>query len=721
MSESCTISNPVQTIQFTIGDKVVSLETGRLAKSAGGAVLVTCDDTVILVTATGSASPRPGIDFFPLLVDYEEKMAAVGRFPGGYLKKEGRASERATLTSRLIDRPIRPLFPDGYRNDVQIVATTLSLDSVNPPDVLSILGASVALELSGLPFDGPIGAVRVGRIDGQWIANPTYVQLDLSDLDLVVAGTHDSIMMVEAGATFVSEADLLSALDFAHNVIKEQVRIQQTFKAQCGVTTQAFVPKYDLAPLYNFVNDSVLDDVKRAYHNADRTERRNTLNEAKTRVIGLLAELADDHEIKVLSRQDGLDHVGEAFKKAEKKVMRAMVIEEGVRADGRNVTEIRPISCETKVLPRAHGTGLFTRGSTQVLSIATLGSPGDAQKLDGVDPQTEKRWIHHYNFPGFSVGEVKPMRGAGRREIGHGALAERAIAPSLPSKDRFPYTLRVNSEVLESNGSTSMASTCGATLALMDAGVPIDHPVGGIAMGLIKEGDRYEVLSDIQGIEDFLGDMDFKVTGSRDGVTALQMDIKIRGISLDIMRQALEQARLGRLHILDKMATVLPEANDKLSKWAPRIISMRIGPDQIGSVIGPGGKMIRSIIEETGAQIDIEDDGLVMISSVGEGGELAKAKIEKLTLRIERGLLMLGKVVRIIPAGAFVELVPGKDGMVHISQIVPRRLEKVEDALSVGQLVPIKVVDIDDRGRVNLTIKGLTEEEHATLGTQPFV
>ncbi len=700
--------------EFTIDGKKVTLKTGEMAKSANGSVLVTSGDTVILVTATGSKKPRPGIDFFPLLVDYEEKMYAVGRLPGGFIKREGRPSEKAVLTSRLIDRPIRPLWPDGYRKDVQIVATPLSVGPENPPDTLSVLGASAALVLSGLPFQGPIGAIRVGIVNGELVGNPSYEESEKSELDLIVAGTADSILMVEAGAQFVNEETLLRAIDFAHGEIKQQVQAQLEFAKKCGVVRQEFVPDEDLTPLIDLALKTVESDVEAAFHDFDRESRQAKLEAAREKFDETIAALPEEDSIKVLIASSQLDFVSDVFKKVEKKVMRRMIIKENVRADGRKPDEIRPITCRVGLLPRTHGSALFTRGNTQVLSLCTLGSPGDAQSLDGVDPKTEKRWIHHYSFPGFSVGEVKPLRGAGRREIGHGALAERAILSALPEKEQFAYTIRVNSEVLESNGSTSMASTCGASLALMDAGVPMSTPIGGIAMGLIKEGDEYKVLSDIQGVEDFLGDMDFKVTGNETGVTALQMDIKIGGISLEIMRNALEQAKKGRLHILSKMAEAITEPRETLSEWAPRMITMRIPQDTIGAVIGPGGKTIRGIIEETGATIDIEDDGLVTITSVtGDGGERAKAIIEKLTMKIERGLITEGRVVRIIPAGAFVELTPGKDGMVHISQLVNRRVEKVEDILSVGDKVVVKVVEIDDRGRVNLTMKGVTPEELA--------
>ncbi|MBK8191118.1 MAG: polyribonucleotide nucleotidyltransferase [Vampirovibrionales bacterium] len=709
-----------QTLTFKIGDKDVQLETGRMARSASGAVVVRCEDTVILVTATGSEEPRSGIDFFPLLCDFEEKMYAVGRIPGGFIKREGRPSEKAVLTCRLMDRPIRPLWPDNYYKDVQVVASPLSADSVNQLDTLAMFGAAAALELSGLPFEGPIGAIRVGRIDGRMIPNPTYQETEQSDLDLIVAGTEDSIMMVEAGAKFVSEADMLDALAFAHEEIKKQVAVIRRFREQCGIAPRAqYVCPYDVSPLKAFVESQVGDDIRAAYRNFNRDERKALLKTAKDKLKAAIAALADDHDIRKFIAEQPLDHVSACFKGLEKRVMRAMVLDEGVRADGRKTTEIRPITCEVGVLPRVHGSALFTRGNTQVLSICTLGAPGDKQDLDGVDPATEKRWIHHYSFPAYSVGEVRPTRGPGRREIGHGALAARAIEAALPEKEAFPYTIRVNSEVLESNGSTSMASTCGSSMALMHAGVPLCSPISGIAMGLIKEGDRYVVLSDIQGVEDFLGDMDFKVTGNDTGITALQMDIKIRGISLEIMREALEQARQGRLHILGKMNAAIAQPNAELSPYAPRILTWRIDKEQIGSVIGPGGKTIRGIIEQTGATIDIEDDGLVTITSVGEGGERALAIVQQMTMKIEAGMLFKGKVVRIIPIGAFVELTPGKDGMVHISQVSNERIQAVEEYLAVDDEVLVKVKEIDEMGRVNLTIKGIAPEEWEQFDMSP--
>ncbi len=709
--------------QFDIGGKTVYVETGRIARASGGSIILQCGETTVMANATATETPRAGIDFFPLLIDYEEKLYSVGRIPGGYNKREARPSEKAILTSRLIDRPIRPLFPDGFRNDVQIVVNGLTSDLENPMDALAILAASFALTLcKNAPFQGPIGAVRVGKVDGALIANPTYKQMAESPLDLVVAGTKDSIMMVEAGADFVTEDELIEALDFAHKEIKNQVAAQEAFAHLCGVpVVKEFTPEFDNSPVLEFLKSNYYDKVNAAYHNEDRDGRKDLVAAIKEEAKKALEALGEDHELNVLIKAQDVPVFSESFKSLEKKVMRAMVVNEGVRADGRNSEEIRPIKCHVGVLPRVHGSALFTRGGTQVLSIATLGSPGDLQRLDGVEPDTEKRWMHHYNFPAYSVGEVRPNRGAGRREIGHGCLAERAVAASLPKQADFPYTLRVVSEVVASNGSTSMGSTCGATLALMDAGVPIEKVVGGIAMGLIKEGDKSVILSDIQGLEDFLGDMDFKVTGNTDGVTALQMDIKIQGISIDIMRQALEQARQGRLHILQKMAEALPKARPDLSTYAPRIETIKIDQDQIGTVIGPGGKMIRSIIEETGATIDINDEGLVHISTNdGVAMAAARKKIEDLTRKFEAGMLIKGTVQSIIPIGAFVQLAPGKDGMIHISQF-PCRVGIIEDAVNIGDEVVVRVTAIDERGRTNLSMKDVTDEERASFGLAPFV
>ncbi len=703
----------VETTSFQLDGKTITVRTGRLAKQASGACEIICGETMVVVSATESKQEREGIDYFPLLVDYEEKLYAVGRVPGSFTRREGKQPDKAILISRLIDRPIRPLFKEGYRKDVQVVAIAMSCDQENPPDMLAMLGASFALEIAGLPFSGPLGAVRVGRVDGKFIANPTYEQLDQSDMDIVVAGTESSIMMVEAGCDIVSEKDVLAAIDYAHQAIKRQVEVQKQFLKQIGAQKKEFVAPDEDKELKDIIALKTTEKLKASMAGVtNKAVRQGLIDEAKALVVEAIAALPEDHALRLVNPRK----ISEYLELHEANLMRAQVLDSGIRADGRRCDEIRPITVEVGVLPRVHGSGLFTRGTTQVLSIATLGTAGDAQKLDSVDPVKEKRYMHHYNFPGFSVGEVKPNRGPGRREIGHGALAERALIPVLPAQDTFPYVLRVVSEVLESNGSTSMASTCGSALALMDAGVPLKQTVGGIAMGLILEGDRFAILSDIQGLEDFLGDMDFKVTGSKEGITALQMDIKIEGISLEIMKVALEQAKRGRFHIIDKMEAVLPAPRTELSKWAPRILTIHINQEDIGTVIGPGGKMIRRIIEETGATIDIEDDGTVLIASVeSEGGEAARDWIIRLVKRIEVGGLYTGVVTRIIPMGAFVEVLPGKEGMVHISQLENHRVEKVEDVVSVGQRVMVKVREVDERGRVNLTMKGVSDEEKAQL------
>lgn len=695
--------------EIQLDGKTIIIKTGRMAKQASGSVEVYCGDTMVLVTATESSKIREGIDYFPLLVDYEEKLYSVGRIPGSFGRREGKAPDKAILTSRLIDRPIRPLFKEGYRNDVQIVATTMSADQSNPPDTLAMLGASFALELAGLPFLGPIGAVRVGRVEGRLIANPTYEEIEQSDIDLVVAGTESSIMMVEAGCNLVSEKDILAAIEYGHQSIRKQIEVQKRFVSGRGVTKREFVAPEKPEGLKELIKEVTTEHLLASMDSVTlKHVRQGHIDAAKKALTEAIAALPEESPIKGASSAV----IAEAMEYYEADLMRAKVLDTGVRADGRRCDEIRPITVECGILPRTHGTGLFTRGTTQVLSVATLGIGADAQRLDSIDPQTEKRYMHHYNFPGFSVGEVKPMRGPGRREIGHGALAERAIMPALPSLDEFPYTIRVVSEVIESNGSTSMASTCGSSLALMDAGVPLKTTIGGIAMGLILEGDRFAILSDIQGLEDFLGDMDFKVTGSRDGITALQMDIKIEGISLEIMKVALDQAKRGRIHIIDKMEAVMPQPRAELSQWAPRILTVTIPQEDIGTVIGPGGKMIRRIIEETGATIDIEDDGTVLIGSVDrDGGEAARDWIIRLVKRVEVGGVYLGKVTRIIPAGAFVEVLPGKEGLVHISQLENRRVEKVEDVVKVGQTVVVKCKEIDDRNRVNLTMKGVSDDE----------
>ena len=706
-----------KSFQLEIGGKTVTVETGKYAQSANGSVTVRCGDTMLFVHCCVSKEPRVGIDFFPLLIDYEERMSSIGRIPGGYNRSEGKAGDKAILISRLIDRPIRPLFPKGYRNDIQIVAQLFSYDQENQPDTLAMLGASCALMLSGAPFEGPIGAVRVSRdAEGNLIANPTHQQAKASDLDIVVAGTHDSVIMVEAGCKFVTEDDIMAAVEFAQGEIKKQCEAQVAFAKECGVTKQEFVNPYDTTELKNIINETAHDMIFDAYHHFDRTYRQEKLEEAKKLVKEKVDALPDDHYIKQIIEETGIDFVAEEFKAAEKKIMRAMILDEGVRADGRKPNEVRPIWCEVGVLPRAHGSAVFTRGQTQVLSVATLAGPSMKQELDGVDPETEKTYMHKYIFPGFSVGEVKPLRGPGRREVGHGNLAERANIPALPSQEEFGYTIRVTSDVLESNGSTSMASTCCSSMALMNAGVPVKCMIGGVAMGMItEEGKEPVVLTDIQGIEDFLGDMDFKVTGNDTGITALQMDMKAKGIANETLRRALGQAKEGRLHILSKMREAISEPG-QMSPYAPSITTMTIPVDDIGTVIGPGGKQIRAIIDASGAEIDIQDTGVVTITSNDqEGAKIAIKMIKDLTFKPEVGMVIKGKVVRIIPIGAFVELGGGKDGMVHISQVCNERIETIEPHLTIGQEVIVKVIKIDDKGRVNLTIKNVTEEDKAKV------
>lgn len=708
--------NEVKKTQLQIGENLVEIETGKYANSASASVVVRCNDTLLLVHATVSEKPRVGIDFFPLLIDYEERMSAIGKIPGGYTKAEGRPSEKAILASRLIDRPIRPLFPKGYRNDVQVVAQLMSSDQCIQPDTLAMLGASFALMISGAPFDGPIGAVRVSIVDGQMVANPTYAQTEKSDLDIVVAGTADSVIMVEAGCKFVSEDTIMQAVEFAQVEIKKQCEAQIAFQKECGKMPVAFVDPYDTTEIAVLIRDTAYKTIFDAYHNFDRETRKQMLDEAKNAVKSKINELSDDNIIKTMLQESGIDFVSEEFKSLEKKVMRAMILEEGKRADGRTPQEVRPIWCETGIIPRAHGSAVFTRGQTQALSVVTLAGPGMAQDFDGVDPQKSKKYMHKYIFPGFSVGEVKPQRGPGRREVGHGNLAERANVPALPSEEAFGYTIRVTSDILESNGSTSMASTCGSSLALMDAGVPVKCMIGGVAMGLIKEADKESVLTDIQGIEDFLGDMDFKVTGNEESITALQMDMKIKGISNETLKKALEQAKIGKLHILSKMKEVLSAPKEIMSPFAPRIFTMTINQEDIGAVIGPGGKNIRNIIDCSGVEMDIQDSGVVTITSNDqEGADIAIKMVEAITFRPTEGMIKRGKVVRIIPIGAFVEIAPGKDGMVHISQVCNERIDTVESKLSVGDEVVVKVMRIDDKGRVNLTIKGVSDEEKASV------
>ena len=690
----------------------IKLRIGTFAPQAGGSVLVQCGETAILVTATRGPA-RDGVDFVPLLVDYEERLYAAGRIPGGFLRREGRPPEKATLTCRLIDRPMRPLFPNWLRDDVQIVATTMAIDEKVPPDVLAVTGASIAALIAGLPFMGPMAGVRVGLVGDEFIINPTYAEVEAGDLDLVVAGTAEGIIMVEAGANQLPEADMIEAIDFGYEAVLELIKAQLELLQELGIALPEIItPAIDLT-LENFIANTVKDKVAQVVASCekDRSVRDAALDAIKAELLAAIAALPDDDPVKL-----GADKkvISATYKDLTKKLMRLQVIEQSVRIDGRKLDEVRPIWTEVGVIPRVHGSGLFNRGLTQVLSIATLGTPGDAQEMDDLHPDAKKRYMHHYNFPPYSVGEARPMRSAGRREIGHGALAERALLPVLPSKADFPYVLRVVSEVLSSNGSTSMGSVCGSTLALMDAGVPITKPVSGVAMGLIKEGDEVRILTDIQGIEDFLGDMDFKVAGTDTGITALQMDMKITSISMDTVRAAVMQAKTGRAHIMGKMLELISEPRQQLSPNAPRLLTIRIDPEQIGMIIGPGGKNIKGITEETGAKIDIEDDGTVMISSMsGEGALRAKRIIENMTRRVGAGDVYLGRVTRIIPIGAFVEFLPGKEGMVHISQLAEGRVGKVEDEVAVGDEVLIKIREVDNRGRFNLTRLGIHPDEAA--------
>ncbi|NLW55364.1 MAG: polyribonucleotide nucleotidyltransferase [Firmicutes bacterium] len=696
--------------QYKLAGKPLIIETGKMAKQANGAVLVRYGDTVVLVTAVVSAHPREGIDFFPLLVDYEEKLYAVGKIPGSFLRREGRPTENAILAARTIDRPLRPLFPEGFRNDVQVVATVLSVDPDCPADTTAMIGASAALSISEIPFQGPIAGVHVGRVDGEFVINPTSKQAEQSDLDLIVAGSKDAIMMVEAGAKEIPEEEILDAILFGHEEIKKLVAFQEEIKAEIGkepLVVELYEPEPEIVEAVKaFATEKLVSALK----TSEKLEREALIDQVKEETHQHFSDNLGEEAYTEKARD-----INAALDMIIKNEVRRMIVEARTRVDGRQLDEIRPISCEVGVLPRTHGSGLFTRGQTQVLSVVTLGRSSEEQILEGLDDEESKRYIHHYNFPAYSVGEVKPMRGPGRREIGHGALAERALLPVIPSEEEFPYTIRVVSEVLESNGSTSQASVCGSTLALMDAGVPIKKPVAGIAMGLIKYQDEFSILSDIQGLEDHLGDMDFKVAGTRDGVTAVQMDIKVTGISREILQQALAQAREGRLFILDKMAEAIAKPRPDLSAYAPRMITMTIDPDKIRDVIGPGGKIIRKIIEETGVEIDIEDDGRVFISSIdSKAGENAKAIIERLTSDVEGGKTYLGKVVRIMNFGAFVEILPGKEGLVHISQLAKERVAKVEDVVQIGDEILVKVIEIDRQGRINLSRKALLlEQKHS--------
>ncbi|NJN38119.1 MAG: polyribonucleotide nucleotidyltransferase [Acaryochloridaceae cyanobacterium CSU_3_4] len=700
---------------ISVDGREMKLTIGRFAPQAGGSVLIESGETSVLVTATRSTG-REGIDFLPLLVDYEERLYAAGRVPGGFLRREGRPPEKAVLTCRLIDRPLRPLFPDWLRDDIQIVATTVSMDAQVPPDVLAVTGASVATLLAKIPFKGPMAAVRVGLVGDDFIINPTYAEIAEGDLDLIVAGSPDGVIMVEAGANQVPEQDMVEAIDFGYEVVCDLIKAQRELMAELGIEPVEETPPQIDPTLEDFVRERVTETIKEilARFEKDKNVRDAALDEVQASVTAAIDELPETDPIQVAAVENPKE-IGKVFKSITKTLMRRQVIEDKVRVDGRKLDEVRPISCQVGVLPqRVHGSGLFNRGLTQVLSIVTLGTPGDAQEMDDLHPDSQKRYLHHYNFPPYSVGETRPMRSPGRREIGHGALAERALIPVLPTKEEFPYVLRVVSEVLSSNGSTSMGSVCGSTLSLMDAGVPLSKPVSGAAMGLIKEGDQVCVLTDIQGIEDFLGDMDFKVAGTADGITALQMDMKITGLPMQVVADAIHQAKPARLHILEKMLAAIDAPRKEMSPYAPRLLTLKIDPEQIGMIIGPGGKTIKGITEETGAKIDIEDDGRVTISAVDEkAASRALQIIAGMTRKLAAGDVFLGKVTRIIPIGAFVEIAPSKEGMIHISQLADYRVGKVEDEVSVGDEVVVKIRELDNRGRINLTRLGIHPEEAA--------
>jgi len=691
----------IVTKNVEVADKRLSIETGRVAEQANGAVILRQGDTVVLSTAVMAKEPRAGIDWFPLTCDYEEKLYAAGKIPGAFMRREGRPSETAILASRLTDRPLRPLFPEGFRLDVQVVSTVLSVDQENDPTILSINGASTALVISDIPFGGPVGAVRMGLLDGKIVVNPPLSRMGESELDLVVAGTADAILMVEAGAKGVTEQTVLEALEMAHNAIKGICAAQVELQQQVGREKREWIPAAYPPQMLEIVGEYLALRLDPVLYKADKATREADIDDLRAKTIVELGERFPEH----------IEILGKLFDKALKDRVRERIVEEGVRIDGRGLKDVRNITVEVGVLPRTHGSGLFTRGQTQALTIATLGSMSDQQKIDGLTDETSKRYMHHYNFPPFSVGEARPLRGPGRREIGHGALAERALLAVVPPVEEWPYTMRLVSEILSSNGSTSMASVCGSTLALMDAGVPIKSPVAGIAMGLVTREGKFAVLTDIQGVEDNLGDMDFKVAGTRDGITALQMDIKIKGLTHEIFAQALEQAREARLFVLDKMLAVLPKPRSEMSPYAPRITTIMINPDKIRDIIGPGGKMIRKITEETGAQIDVEDDGRVFIAAVDqEGGKRAIDWIKGLTDEVEVGRIYKGKVVRIMPFGAFVEVLPNQDGLVHISKLTDHRVERVEEVANVGDEILVKAVEVDSQGRLNLSRQAAIEE-----------
>lgn len=687
--------------EFSVGGRTMVLETGKLAKQATAAVNIRYGDTVVLATVTASKEPKD-LDFFPLTVNYEERFYAVGKIPGGFIKREGRPSERAILASRLIDRPIRPLFPEGFRNEVQVVDLVMSVEQDCAPEITAMIGTSAALMVSDIPFDGPIAGVIVGYIDGKFVLNPTVEEAKNSEMHLTVAGSKNAIVMVEAGANEIPEQTMLEAILFGHDNIRAIIAEIEKFADMVGVTKREVVLHAVDADLNAAIRSYATEKVQQAVRNPDKLAREAAIDEVNQEVVLHFAEQFPEQEATI----------HEVLHDILKEEVRRAILFDGIRPDGRKLQEIRPISCEVGLLPRAHGSGLFTRGQTQALSVCTLGALGDEQMLDGLGTEETNRYMHHYNFPPFSVGEARALRAPSRRDIGHGALGERALDPVIPSPEEFPYAIRVVSEILESNGSTSQASICGSTMALMDAGVPIKAPVAGIAMGLVKEGDAVAVLSDIQGLEDHLGDMDFKVAGTAKGVTALQMDIKIAGIDREVLERALAQAHEGRLFILGKMLAAISEPRVELSKYAPRVLSLSIPPEKIRDVIGPGGRVINKIIEETGVKIDIEQDGRVFISGVdSEGANLARQQILNITADVEVGKTYSGRVTRVEKYGAFVEVLPGKEGLVHISQLDLNRVNKVEDICNVGDYIQVKLTEIDNQGRINLSRKEALKAE----------
>lgn len=697
----------IHTYQTTLANRPLVVEVGEVAKQANGAAVVRYGDTVVLVTATASNEPREGVDFFPLTVDFEEKQYAVGKIPGGFLRREGRATEQATLSARMIDRPIRPLFPKGYKNDVQVVATVLSVEQDNAPDVTAILGASIALNISNIPFAAPVAAVTIGKIGEEFVINPTIEQAEQSLMLVTVAGTEEAIMMVEGSAKEVPEPEVMEAIFFAHKQIQELIAFQKTFIPELAKKKMPVIAEPVDHELEAAIAEYGSAKLSAALRNPDKLAREANLEQVKQEIS---AHFLENYPEKLKNIRSILDSL-------VKDIVRQMVIYEQQRVDGRALDEIRPVTCRVGYLPRTHGSGLFTRGQTQVLSITTLGSTSDEQILDGLGVEDSKRYLHHYNFPPYSVGETKPMRGPGRREIGHGALAERALLAVIPDMSEFPYTIRVVSEVLESNGSSSMASVCGSTLSLMDAGVPIKAPVAGIAMGLVKVEDQFAILTDIQGIEDALGDMDFKLAGTEKGVTALQMDIKISGVNRDILQKALAQARKGRIFIMQKMLDTISKPNPELSPYAPKMITMQVPVDKIREIIGPGGKVIHQIVEATNSKIDIEDDGsLFILASDTQGAKQAQEIINSILAEVEVGKTYLGTVKKIMDFGAFVEIIPGvfgnqgKEGLVHISQLSDTRVEKVDDVVSVGDKILVKVTEVDRLGRVNLSRKAVLNQ-----------